>query len=72
MAELLTQISPIATKLTYLSAAFVAILTERNETLMLFSLYEQERGEVSSPRHPETYETNLNCEWVIRVPPQDR
>jgi len=27
---------------------------------------------VSSPRHPETYDTNLNCEWVIRVPPQDR
>jgi hypothetical protein len=25
-------------------------------------------GQFSSPSHPETYQHNLDCEWVIRVP----
>ena len=29
-------------------------------------------GTFRSPAHPESYDDNLNCEWVIRVPPNDR
>ena len=29
-------------------------------------------GQFSSPRHPETYEHNLDCQWLIRVPRGDR
>ena len=32
----------------------------------------QPAGELSSPQHPESYSHNLNCEWVIRLPPEDR
>ena len=32
----------------------------------------QPSGEFSSPLHPESYSHNLNCEWVIRLPPEDR
>ena len=30
------------------------------------------QGEVTSPRHPESYDHNLVCEWVVRLPPEDR
>ena len=29
------------------------------------------QGELTSPRHPERYDHNLVCEWVIRLPPED-
>ena len=29
-------------------------------------------GEFTSPQHPQTYQNNLDCEWVIRVPRGDR
>ena len=30
------------------------------------------QGEIASPLHPETYADNLLCEWIIRLPPDDR
>ena len=29
-------------------------------------------GALSSPNHPDTYEHNLDCEWIIRVTPEER
>ena len=29
-------------------------------------------GSLSSPNHPDTYEHNLDCEWVIRATPNER
>ena len=29
------------------------------------------QGELTSPRHPERYDHNLVCEWVIHLPPED-
>ena len=29
-------------------------------------------GTLSSPNHPDTYEHNLDCEWVIRATPNER
>ena len=29
-------------------------------------------GALSSPNHPDTYDNNLNCEWVIRATPDER
>ena len=29
-------------------------------------------GEFTSPQHPQTYEHNLDCQWVVRVPRGDR
>ena len=29
-------------------------------------------GEFTSPQHPQTYQNNLDCEWIIRVPRGDR
>ena len=29
-------------------------------------------GEFTSPQHPQTYELNLDCQWVVRVPRGDR
>ena len=30
------------------------------------------RGSLSSPNHPDTYEHNLDCEWLIRASPDER
>jgi cubilin len=30
------------------------------------------RGQLTSPLHPERYDHNLLCEWIIRLPPEDR
>ena len=35
-------------------------------------LTEPTGGEFSSPSHPETYSDHLNCEWLIRMPVNDR
>ncbi|XP_023335557.1 cubilin [Eurytemora carolleeae] len=35
-------------------------------------LLSQAKGEFRSPRHPESYDVNLNCQWIIRVPPADK
>ena len=32
----------------------------------------QASGLVTSPLHPESYSHDLYCEWVIRLPPEDR
>ena len=31
-----------------------------------------DRGAFSSPDHPNQYEHGLDCDWLIRVPPNER